>query len=224
MPCRRASCFHLPLIVIPQRCSVLHGIGIGEQDGCQARVFCILTRPKSWPKSATFRGCDSRNNLMPGRRASRSHLSLIVMPQRCSVLHGIGMGDQDGCQARVFCIPTRPKSQLKVGNFSREFDSRNNLMPSRRASRSHLSLIVIPQRCSVRPWYWNRRTRMALKPGCFAIRRHQNLNPNLQLSGECDSRNNLMPGRRTSRSHLYLFDMPQRCSVLDGIGIGDQDG
>ena len=31
------------------------------------------------------------------------------MPQRCSVLHGIGIGDQDGCQARVFCNPMRPK-------------------------------------------------------------------------------------------------------------------
>ena len=40
--------------VMPQRCSVLHGIGIGDQDGCQARVFCNLTRPKSQPKSATF--------------------------------------------------------------------------------------------------------------------------------------------------------------------------
>ena len=34
--------------------SLLHGIGIGDQDGCQARVFCSLTRPKSQPKSATF--------------------------------------------------------------------------------------------------------------------------------------------------------------------------
>ena len=81
MPGRRASCSHLPLIVMPQRCSVLHGVGIGDQDGCQARVFCNPTRPKSEPKSATFGGSDSRNNLMPGRRASRSHLLLIVMPQ-----------------------------------------------------------------------------------------------------------------------------------------------
>ena len=44
---------------MPQRRSVLHGIGIGDQDGCQARVFCNPTRPKSEPKSATFRGCDS---------------------------------------------------------------------------------------------------------------------------------------------------------------------
>ena len=40
---------------------------------------------------------------MPGRRASRSHLHLVVMPQRCSVKRGIGIGDQDGCQARAFC-------------------------------------------------------------------------------------------------------------------------
>ena len=50
----------------------------------------------------------SRNNLMPGQTASRSHLPLIVMPQRCSVPHGIGIGDQDGCQARVFCNLTDP--------------------------------------------------------------------------------------------------------------------
>ena len=35
-------------------CSVLHCIGIRDQDGCQARVFCNPTRPKSEPKSATF--------------------------------------------------------------------------------------------------------------------------------------------------------------------------
>ena len=53
---------------MPQRCSVLLGIGIGVQDGCQARVFCNLMRPKSEPKkSAAFGGCDSRNNLMKGR-------------------------------------------------------------------------------------------------------------------------------------------------------------
>jgi len=68
MPCRRASRSHFPLIVMPQRCSVLRGIGIGDQDGCQARVFCNLMRPKSEPKkSAAFGGCDSRNNLMKGR-------------------------------------------------------------------------------------------------------------------------------------------------------------
>ena len=53
---------------------------------------------------------------------------LILMPQRCSVLHGIGIGDRGGCQAKgvLFC--------------------------------------------------------MAVKPGCFAIRRDQNLSPNQQLS------------------------------------------
>ena len=107
MPGQRAS--NPNLIVMPQRCSAIHGICIGDQHGCQARVFCIPTRPKSEPKSATFRGCDSRNNQMSGQRASRSHLPLIVMPKRCSVIHGIGIGDGDGCQARVFCIPTRPK-------------------------------------------------------------------------------------------------------------------
>ena len=117
MPGRRASRCHLPLIVMPQRCSVLRGIGIGDQDGCQARVFCNPTRLKSEPKSATFGGCDSRNNLMPGRRASRCHLPLIVMPQRCSVLHAIGIGDQDGCQARAICNPTRPKSEPKSATF-----------------------------------------------------------------------------------------------------------
>ena len=144
MPGLRASCSHFPLLVMPHRCSVLHGIGIRDQDGCQARVFCILTRPtKSEPKSATFGGCDSRNNLMPGLRASCSHLTSNVMPQRCSVLHGIGIGDQDGCQARVFCIPTRPtKSEPKSATFGR-CDSRNNLMPDLRASRSHLTSNVI---------------------------------------------------------------------------------
>jgi len=34
---------------------------------------------------------------MPGRRAFRCHLAMIVLPQWCSVLHGIGIGigDQD---------------------------------------------------------------------------------------------------------------------------------
>ena len=31
--------------------SVPHGIGIGDQNGCQARVFYNPTRPKSEPKS-----------------------------------------------------------------------------------------------------------------------------------------------------------------------------
>ena len=74
------------------------GTRIAVKPGC----FCNLTDPtKSQPKSATFGGCDSRNNLMPGRRVSRSHLSLIVVPQRCSVIHGIAIRDQDGCQALV---------------------------------------------------------------------------------------------------------------------------
>ena len=151
MPGLRASCSHLNSIVMPQRCSVLHGIRIGDQDGCQARVFCIPTRPtKSEPKSATFGGCDSRNNLMPGLRASCSHLNSIVMPQRCSVLHGIRIGDQDGCQARVFCIPTRPtKSEPKSATFG-GCDSRNNLMPGLRASCSYFPLNVMPQK------FWNR--------------------------------------------------------------------
>ena len=33
---------------------------------------------------------------MPGGRASCSHLPLTVMPQRSSVLRGIGIGDLDG--------------------------------------------------------------------------------------------------------------------------------
>ena len=144
---------------VPQKCSVLHGIGIGDQDGCQARVFCNLMRPKPEPKSATFGRCDSRNSLMPGRRAFSSHLPLIVIPQRCSVLHGIGIGDQDGCQCRVIGSPMRPKPEPKSATF-----------------------------------------------------------------GRCDSRNNLMPGQRAFSSHLPLIVMPQRCSVLHGIGIGDQDG
>ena len=49
---------------------------------------------------------------MPGRRTFSSHFPLIVMPQRCSVRHGIGIGDQDGCQARVFCNPTAIKRLL----------------------------------------------------------------------------------------------------------------
>ena len=126
----RTSRSHLPLIVMPQRCSVLHGIVIGDQDGCQARVVCNPKRPKSQPRSATFGGCDSRNNLMPGQRASGSHLFLIVMPQRCSVLHGIGIGDRDGCQARVVCNPKRPKSQPRSATFG-GCHSRNNLMPGR---------------------------------------------------------------------------------------------
>ena len=36
--------FTLPLGVMAQRSSVFHGIGIGDQDGCQARVFCNLMR------------------------------------------------------------------------------------------------------------------------------------------------------------------------------------
>ena len=102
------------------RCSVLRGIGIGDQDGCQARVFCNLTRPKSQPKSATFGGCDSRNNPMPGRRASRSHLLAL-----------------DCYATKVFCPPwywnrgpgwlssqgvlqsDRPKISAQIGNFWR---------------------------------------------------------------------------------------------------------
>ena len=130
MPGWRTFSSHLPLIVMPQRCSVRHCIGIGDQDGCQARVRVLqsTTRPKSEPKSATFQGCKSRNNLMPGRRAFSSHFPLIVMPQRCSVRHCIGIGDQDGCQARVFCNPTRPKSEPKSATL-RGCDSRNYLMP-----------------------------------------------------------------------------------------------
>ena len=57
---------------------------------------------------------------MPGWRVSHSHLPLIVMPQRCSVLHGIGIGDQDGCQARVFCSLTGTKSEpTQISNFLR---------------------------------------------------------------------------------------------------------
>ena len=148
MPGRRASRSHFPLVVMPQRCPFIHGIGIGDQDGCQARVFCNPMKTKSELKSATFGGCDTRNNLMPGQRASHSHLPLIVMPQRCSVILGIEIGDQDGCQARVFCNLMRPKSEPKSATFG-GCDSRNSLMPGRRASRSHLSLIVMPQRCSV---------------------------------------------------------------------------
>ena len=40
------------------------------------------------------------------------------MPQRRSVLNGIGIGDQDGCQAGVCCNPTRPKSEPKPATFS----------------------------------------------------------------------------------------------------------
>ena len=57
---------------------------------------------------------------MLGRRASRSNLPFIVMPQRCLGLHGIGIGDQDGCQARVLCsLVTRPKSEPKFNHFLR---------------------------------------------------------------------------------------------------------
>ena len=62
---------------------------------------------------------------MPGRRVSRSHLPLIVMPQTCSVLLGIGIGDQGGCEwksrlssirahskSNVFTVPWTPSKSL----------------------------------------------------------------------------------------------------------------
>ena len=93
------------------------GTRMAVKPGC----FAIwLTDPKSQPKSATLGGCNSRNNLMPGWRAFRSHLPLLVMSQRCSVLHGIGIGGQDGCQARVLLLQSdRPKTSAQIGNFWR---------------------------------------------------------------------------------------------------------
>ena len=195
MPGRKASRSHLPLIVMPQRCSVLHGIWIGDQDGCQARVVCNPKRPKSQsqPRSATFGGCDSRNNLMPGQRASRSHLFLIVMPQRCSVVHGIGIGDQDGCQARVVCNPKRPKSQPRSATFG-GCDSRNNLMPGQRASSTHLPFFIMPQRCSVFHGIG-----IGDHDGCqarvFSNPTRPKSEPKSATFGGCNSRNNLTPGR-----------------------------
>ena len=156
MPGQRMSRSHLPLISMPQRCSVLHGIEIRDQDGYQARVFCNLTRSKSEPKSALFEGCASRNNLMPGRRVFRSHWPLIVMPQRCSVLHGIGIGDQDGCQARVFCNPThKTKISAQIGNFWRvrlqkQPDAWSEGVPLPLAFDCYATKVLCP------PWYWNR--------------------------------------------------------------------
>ena len=159
-----------------QRYSVHHGIGTGDQDGFQARVFCSPTRPKSMPKSATFWGCDSRNNLMPGRRASRSHLPLFILPPRWSVLHGIGIGNKDGCQARVFqarvfCNLTRPKSQPKSATFWGP-DSRNNLMPGRRASAPSC-IWLLCHKGVLFSVVLESGTKMAVKPGCFAIWRDQ---------------------------------------------------
>ena len=110
---------------MPQRCSVLHGIGIGDQDGCQARVFSNPTRPKSEPKSATFRGCVSRNDLMPGRRASRSHLPLIVMPQRCSVYIVFG---PPGSSGRSKCPKSPPRPVGSETSNGRSIITTNNAL------------------------------------------------------------------------------------------------
>ena len=59
---------------------------------------------------------------MPGRRASRSHLPLIVMPQRCSVLCCIGIGDQDRGPFKKRC------TGISRASFFRPFfDSMSNI-------------------------------------------------------------------------------------------------
>ena len=80
----------------------------------------VLQSPKSEPKSATLGGRDSRNNLIPGRRAFYSHLTLIVMPQRCSVLHGVlGLGNRmafkPGCFATGYSQNLSSNRQLWEG-------------------------------------------------------------------------------------------------------------
>ena len=102
MPGQRASRSHLHLIVMPQRRSVLRGIGIGHQDGYQARVFSNLTRPKSQPKISHIFRAQLQKQPDAWSEGVSLHLHLIVMPQRCFGFFGIGMGGQDGCQARVF--------------------------------------------------------------------------------------------------------------------------
>ena len=108
------------------------------------------------------------------------------MPQRCSVLHGIGIGDQGGCQVRVFCNPLRPKSEPKSATIW-VCDFRNNLLPGWRASHSHLPLIgLICHKGVLSSLVVESGTRVAVKRGCFAIQRDPNLSPNQQLSEGAD--------------------------------------
>ena len=136
--------------------TLVHGEGRSQVRQSPPAAPIRQGKPKSEPKSATFGGCDSRNNLMPGRRMSRSHLHLIVMPQRRCVLHGIGIGDQDGCQARVFCNLTRPKSEPnQISNFWRvqlqkQPDAWSEGVPLPLAFDCYATKALCP------PWYWNR--------------------------------------------------------------------
>ena len=93
---------------------------------------------------------------MPGRRASRSHLHLIVMPQRCSVLRGIGIGDQDGCQARVFCNLTRPKSLSPNQQHFRGCDSQKHPDAWSEGVLLPLAFDCYATKVFCPPWYWNR--------------------------------------------------------------------
>ena len=93
---------------------------------------------------------------MPGRRASRSHLPLIVMPQRCSDLRGIGIGDQDGCHARVRVLQSdETKISAQISNILRvRLQKQPHAWPEGvslpLAFDCHATKVFCP------PWYWNR--------------------------------------------------------------------
>ena len=110
---------HLSLLLMVGRRVCRPDIKIRTKDGCQARVFPHLTRPKFQPtnqQSATSGRCWSTNHMMHGHKAMNSHLSLMVMIGRCLHRPDIRIGDQDGHQARMFPHLTRPKSQPKSAN------------------------------------------------------------------------------------------------------------
>ena len=119
MHCHGTMKSHLPLMVMVGRCLRRPDIRIRHQDGCQARGFPHLTRPKIQQKSSTSEKSRSTKHKIRGSNAVNSHLSLMVMVGRCLRRPDIKILVCDGRQARGFPYLMRPKSQPKFATLGR---------------------------------------------------------------------------------------------------------